>query len=349
MLFRSKLIWGDNLLVMGSLLEKFAGKIDLIYIDPPFATGADFTYTAPIGESGEKVFKEQSIIEEKAYRDTWGGGIQAYLNMLSPRIVLLTELLSLSGSLYLHLDDRLVFHVKHVLDEVLSAENFRNGIAWHYSGWNKPNLVSFMRRHDLILYYTKSNNPHFNGYAVAYVSKEEYLATRKQRLYKDETGREYTLDTRDGGKRQVRVYVDEALKRGKPVDDVWNIDKLNNSSKERVGYDTQKPETLLERIIKASSNEGDLVTDFFCGSGTTGAVAEKLGRRWIMADLGRYAIHTTRKRMLGIDTASRLLFKTWANMKGNTGRVLPLKSVVMSRCPSISISSSFSNFITPSH
>lgn len=296
--WRNKLIWGDNLYVMGSLLEHFAGKVDLIYIDPPFATGADFSFTARVGS--ENVLKEQSLLEEKAYRDTWGRGVDSYLAMMYERLALMRDLLSEHGSIYLHLDWRMAFHMRCVLDEVFGSGNFQNDIVWHYSGWNKPNKTNFNRRHDIILYYSKGTEPTFHGYGIPYESKGAYLATRKQKLYVDEDGREYTLDTRNGGRRQVKVYVDEALSRGQPADDVWDLDKINNSSREALGYATQKPEALLERVIEASSNDDSLVADLFCGSGTTLAVAEKLGRRWIGCDLGRYAIHTTRKRLMDI-------------------------------------------------
>lgn len=298
--WRNKLIWGDNLLVMGSLLEKFAGKIDLIYIDPPFATGADFSFKAPIGEEGEEVFKEQSVIEEKAYRDTWGNGLSSWLSMMYPRIQLIRELLAEHGALYLHVDFRVAFHMRVVLDEVFGSDCFQNHIVWHYSGWNRHGKRYFNRRHDQILYYSKGPSPAFNSYSLPWKSKEEYVRIRKQKIFIDESGREYVLSDAGGGKR-VKRFLDEAMADGRPVDDVWDIDKINNSSKEALGFETQKPEALLERIIMASSKPGDLVADFFCGSGTTLAVAEKLNRRWIGCDLSRWAIHVTRKRLLDIE------------------------------------------------
>jgi len=298
--WRNKLIWGDNLLVMGSLLEKFAGKIDLIYIDPPFATGADFSFTAPIGEAGDEVLKEQSVIEEKAYRDTWGRGLLSWLEMMHNRLMVLRELLTEQGALYVHVDYRVAFHLRLIMDESFDDECFQNDIVWHYSGWNRHGQKYFNRRHDLILYYSKGPSPAFNSYAVPWKSKEEYVRIRKQKILVDSLGREYVLSDAGGGER-VKRFLDEALADGRPADDVWDLDKINNSSKEALGYDTQKPEALLERILTASSKPGDLVADFFCGSGTTLAVAEKLGRRWIGCDLGRWAIHVTRKRLLGIE------------------------------------------------
>lgn len=298
--WRNKLIWGDNLLVMGSLLEKFAGKIDLIYIDPPFATGSDFSFITQVGDEGTELLKEQSIIEERAYRDTWGGGLSSWLSMVRPRFHLFRELLAESGALYVHVDYRVAFHVRLLLDEVFGSHCFQNHIAWHYSGWNRHGQKYFNRRHDQILYYSKGENPAFNSFAIPWESKEEYVRIRKQKILVDESGREYVRSDAGGGQR-VHRFLDDAMADGRPADDVWNLDKINNSSKEALGYETQKPEALLERIVRASSQEGGLVADFFCGSGTTLAVAEKLGRRWIGCDLGRWGIHVTRKRLLGIE------------------------------------------------
>jgi len=280
--WKNKLIWGDNLLVMSSLLEKFAGKIDLIYIDPPFATGADFSFTAQIGESGEQVVKESSVIEEKAYRDTWGRGLGSYLTMVYDRLVLMRELLSDNGSIYVHCDWRVNSCMRLVLDEVFGPDNFQREIIWRI-GWlsgYKTSANNWIRNHDNIYYYTKNRD--------AFIFNKEYIP------YPEDYVR------RDGAKPKGKGY---------PLEDTWNCNELDvlNSiqimsfSSEKTGYATQKNEALLERIIKASSNEGSLVADFFCGSGTTAAVAEKLGRRWIACDLGRYAVHTTRKRMLGIE------------------------------------------------
>ncbi|MEI7584758.1 site-specific DNA-methyltransferase [Runella sp.] len=301
----NKLIWGDNKLILSSLvngpireeIEK-EGGLKLIYIDPPFAVGSDFGFEIQIGN--ETAEKKQSIIEEIAYRDTWGKGISSYLSMMYERLKLMHKLLSNDGSLYLHCDWRVVNHLRLLLDDIFGADAFRNTIAWNYSGWNKKLNVSYEKRYDSILFYGKSDKQLFNSYFEPYANKEEYLKTRKQQVHKEEDGREYTVDTRDGGNRVTKIYIEESLQRGKVVDDVWFIDKVNNSAKESVFYPTQKPETLLERIIKASSNEGDLIADFFCGSGTTAAVAEKLGRKWITTDLGRFSVHTARKRLIGI-------------------------------------------------
>jgi len=293
--WRNKLIWGDNLLVMGSLLEKFAGKIDLIYIDPPFATGADFSFTAPIGDSGEEVFKDQSLIEEKAYRDTWGKGIASYMETMGARIRLMRDLLSARGSIYVHCDWRVNSHLRLILDEVFGEDNFQREIVWDISVLSgfKTKANNWVRGHDTILFYSKNAaEVLFNKQSTEH--RPEYIA-RFNKVDKD--GRKYF----DG--RGERRYLDEVLEKGKAIGDVWNdIMSFQQipTSQERLGYDTQKPEALLERIVRASSDEGSIVADFFCGSGTTLAVAEKLGRRWIGCDLGRWAIHVTRKRLLEI-------------------------------------------------
>jgi len=281
--WRNKLIWGDNLLVMGSLLEKFAGKIDLIYIDPPFATGADFRVTSEIGESEEalEVVKEHSAVEEKAYRDTWGSGTASYLSMIGDRLRIMRDLLAPNGSIYVHLDWRMSAHVRLLMDEVFGADSFQREIIWRM-GWvsgYKTMAKNWIRNHDNILFYVKDpNNFVFNKKYIPYPEGYE----------------------RWGGRQKGQ---------GLAIEDVWGIhvgEGVNSLSvvsfaKENLGYPTQKAEGLLERIIEASSNPGDLVADFFCGSGTTLAVAEKLGRRWIGCDLGRWGIHVTRKRLLGIE------------------------------------------------
>jgi len=291
--WKNKLIWGDNLLVMGSLLEKFAGKVDLIYIDPPFATGADFSFRTEIGESGEEVFKEQSVIEEKAYRDTWGSGVSSYLDMMRRRLSLMKDLLSPRGSLYVHCDHRVNSHLRLLLDEIMGTERFQREVIWVMSAASgyKGMVQNYVRGHETILYYTSSDEAPFN---------KSYLPYSKDQLARfssvDEHGRRYKVITKTR-----RLYLDEA--KGVPLPDVWtdiaNFQTVVNSP-EIVGYATQKPEALLRRIVETSSNPGDLVADFFCGSGTTLAVAEKLGRRWIGCDLGRWAIHVTRKRLLEI-------------------------------------------------
>jgi DNA modification methylase len=287
--WRNKLIWGDNLLAMGSLLAKFAGRVDLIYIDPPFATGADFAFRTEVGESGEEITKEQSALEEKAYRDTWGSGISSYLDMVRKRLGLMRELLSPNGSIYVHLDATVGHYVKALMDEVFGLDSFQREIIWRI-GWisgYKSVAKNWIRNHDMILFYVKTPG--------AFTFNKKYVPYPP--------GYERRGGTESGGK-------------GYPIEDVWNANpfefelkgdesldsiQIKSFSQEKTGYATQKNESVLRRILEASSNEGDLVADFFCGSGTTLAVAEKLNRRWIGCDLGRWGIHVTRKRLLGIE------------------------------------------------
>jgi len=268
---------------MSSLLDEFAGKIDLIYIDPPFATGADFTVKMEIGDV--EWTKEPSAVEDRAYRDTWGRGLDSYLQMMYDRLILMRELLSEKGSIYVHIAHHVGHYVKVLADEIFSKDCFQNEIIWHYRRWTSP-ARKFQKLHDNILFYTKSKGEY--TWNQVYTPYTEGSLERKQGTLHRFKGDEVYLVT-------------ETREEGVPENDVWQIPFVPPSSTERTGYDTQKPKALLQRITKASSNEDDLVADFFCGSGTTGAVAEELGRRWIMADLSRYAIHVTRKRLLEID------------------------------------------------
>ncbi len=293
--WRNKLIWGDNLLVMGSLLEKFAGKIDLIYIDPPFATGADFSFTAEIGEKGLEIEKEQSAIEEKAYRDTWGRygpgrELNSYLDMISPRLSLLRDLLSDRGSLFVHVDYRAASALRFIMDDLFGSSSFQNEIIWHYKRWPTP-AREYQKMHDNILCYVKKKGSHIFNQQFGPRTDETERRWKNRRIVAshDESGSRRPSDfgTTDSP--------------GAPLDDVWDISIVAPVAHERTGYATQKPEDLLERIIQGSSEKGSIIADFFCGSGTTLAVAEKLGRRWIGCDLGRWGVHVTRKRLLGIE------------------------------------------------
>ena len=303
--WRNKLIWGDNLLVMGSLLEKFAGKIDLIYIDPPFATGADFSFSAQIGEDGASAFKEQSVIEEKAYRDTWGKGSDSFISMIYDRLVLMRDLLADDGSIYVHCDWKMNSLIRVILDEVFGRGNFRNELIWHYPGREMHISSKFNCKHDTILFYARSENTSISMESVTTpYDREERIRNLRRKVHEDEDGREWVWETRGqaSGQKPYKRYIDEIVSQGRPVSDVWSdLQFLRGNHPERVDYPTQKPQALLERIINASSTDGALVADFFCGSGTTPSVAEKLGRRWIGCDLGRWGVHTTRKRLLGIE------------------------------------------------
>ncbi|MHB1544830.1 MAG: site-specific DNA-methyltransferase [Gammaproteobacteria bacterium] len=300
--WRNKLIWGDNLLVMGSLLEKFAGKIDLIYIDPPFATGADFSFTTKIGVSGDEVSKEQSVIEEKAYRDTWGRygagrELDSWMQMILPRLHLMRDLLSDSGSIYVHVDYRVSAHLRLLMDEVFGGDALRGWIAWQI-GTGAKGRQQWSNQHNDLLCYSKGASFVFNHDSA---ELREPFAEVSQAMHfnkVDKDGRRYRERIVNG--KNYIYYADE----GRLVGSVWtDCPSMAANSPilgESVGYPTQKPEKLLRRVISASSSPGNLVADFFCGSGTTLAVAEKLGRRWIGCDLGRWAIHVTRKRLLSI-------------------------------------------------
>lgn len=240
--------------------------------------------------------QKPTVIEQFAYSDTWSDGTASYLAMITPRLILMRELLADTGSIYVHLDWHVGHYVKIVMEEVFGKDNFRNEIIWHYGQRTEPREKQFDRKHDTLFFFAKSEK------AQLYVNtetwtREEFIEHRHDVMV-DENGQEYILT--DGGKARERYrrYVKEVIARGKPLDSVWDIQILNSSAKERVGYGTQKPEKLLDRIIKASCPEGGLVADFFGGSGTTAAVAEKLGRRWITSDLGKPACMVMRKRLI---------------------------------------------------
>ncbi|MCB9029410.1 MAG: site-specific DNA-methyltransferase, partial [Deltaproteobacteria bacterium] len=256
--FSNMLFSGDNLEVMQHLLSEYKGKIKLIYVDPPFAAQRDF-YTSTRAKrdhtAGEK---------RKAYTDSWEEGIDQYLQFLYERLFYMKELLAEDGSLYLHCDYRASAPLKIMLEEIFGTENYVNECVWFYKTGGMPKKIGFGKKHDTIHFVTKN-------------IEKALWNNQKEKSY---LGHRY-------GFQNVEIQEDD---RGHytmvSLRDVWDIPALRGNQPEKVNYPTQKPEALLERIIKASSNEGDLVADFFCGSGTTGIVAERLGRNWIMADLG---------------------------------------------------------------
>jgi adenine-specific DNA-methyltransferase len=357
--WRNRVVWGDKKYVLPSLLAEFAGKVNLIYIDLPFDTGADFSFTATVPEEpgddngdGFMFTKEPSIIEQKAYRDTWGHGLNSYVQWFYEAVVLLHELLHENGSVYIHCDTRVNSYLRLILSEVFGTDNFINQITWRRTGahndpgrygmisdtilffkkgdsytWNQPYMTrssesvekvfryaqkpdgtcvtvspgeeipSTWRRFQSVTlrsphprpnltYNYKGYKPHKNGWSVNIERMKRYDAENRLIFPNDK-----------GGAIRLKMFLDESPR--VPVQDLWtDINKVEAASQENLNYPTQKPEALLERIVRVSSNEGDTVMDCFCGSGTTVAVAEKLGRRWIACDLGRFAIHTTRKRLL---------------------------------------------------
>ncbi|MEX2187988.1 MAG: site-specific DNA-methyltransferase [Pirellulales bacterium] len=340
----NKLIWGDNKLILSSLkngplrdeIEK-QGGLKLIYIDPPFDVGADFSMDIEVGDGGDTFHKRPNILEEIAYRDTWGKGADSFIAMIYERLILMRDLLADDGSIYVHMGPKVAFLVEAVVREVFGDAGAGADITWKrvtaHGDSQRWGIV-----HDAVIWQAKGPSFIWNAQHEPY--SDEYVARFNMQT---EDGRRYTLDNitsphprqnmmyewrghtapsagwryelptmerlyaegrielprKEGGRPRLRRFLDEG--QGVPVGSVWSdIAPLNSQSKDDTGYDTQKPTALLERIIKASSNPGDLVADFFAGSGTTAAVAEKLGRKWIATDLGKFAIHTTRKRLIGV-------------------------------------------------
>lgn len=287
----NRLIYGDNLLAMQALLAgdpatglpSLRGKVDLIYIDPPFDSKAD--YRTKLTLPGGNINQKPTTIEQFAYADTWKDGTASYLRMLYPRLVLMRELLSDNGSIYVHIDWHVGHYVKVLMDEIFGKANFVNEIVWHYHTGMRVK-THWNRKHDVILMYSKTkDNIIFNQ------QTETRIYPFKPSMASDGGAVIEEILNRDG----VRTGIFKSTLMSR---DVWDISQVFNMSKEYAGYATQKPEALLERIIKASSNVGDLVCDFFGGSGTTAAVAERLGRRWITSDIGKPATLVMRKRLI---------------------------------------------------
>lgn len=291
----NRLIYGDNLLAIQALLAgdpstglpSLRGKVDLIYIDPPFDSKAD--YRTKINLPGVDLEQKPTVLEQFGYADLWKEGTVSYLHYLYPRLVLMRELLSDKGSIYVHIDWHIGHYMKLILDDIFGKENFRNEIIWYYSTLGRPK-DRFALKHDTIFYYGKTQNTYFNEIGAKVPYTQQYIDSHFRDV--DDSGRKCRKRF-DAGKWRV-YYPDE----GMIPNDVWEIPYENSMSKNRVNYATQKPTALLERIIKASSNEGDLVCDFFGGSGTTAAVAERLGRRWITTDIGKPATLVMRKRFI---------------------------------------------------
>lgn len=285
----NKIYWGDNLQVMSHLLKEFRGKVDLIYIDPPFDSKADYKKT--IALKCGKATNDSSVFEEKQYGDIWTN--DEYLQFMYERLIIMKELLKENGSIYLHCDWHRSAFLRLLLDEVFGPGNFRNELVWSYFGFKRATSKKFPQKHDIIYSYTKS---------VEYTWNVQYRPHSKdyvKRFKKDENGRLYRDDVNPTGGGSRIIYLDEV--EGDIIDSVWgDIPPVNPVAKERQNYPTQKPEKLIERIIRASTNPGDLVFDCFMGSGTTQAVAMKLGRRFIGADINLGAIQTTTKRLISL-------------------------------------------------
>lgn len=339
----NKLIWGDNKLILSSLKSgalrqqiEDAGGLKLIYIDPPFDVGADFSMDIEIG--GETFHKEPNLLEQIAYRDTWGRGADSFLAMVYERLILMRDLLHPEGSIYVHMGPQVAHRVESIVDEVFGTSGAAASLTWKrvtaHGDSNRWGVT-----HDAIIWRTKGSsyvwNAQFEEYDQSYLDAKYTNRTQEGRLYRLDNltspnprpnmmyewrghkaptmGWRYELETmerlfaegrielprKEGGRPQLRRFLDEG--KGVPVGTVWaSTAPVNSQAREDTGYATQKPESLIERIILASSNPGDLVADFFIGSGTTAAVAEKLGRKWIGTDLGKFGIHTTRKRLIQV-------------------------------------------------
>lgn len=282
------LIQGDNLQAMQGLLDRgYEGKIHLIYIDPPFFSQDNYSHRVPLVPlAGTAAGQEPQVIERAAYRDTWRGGIDAYLDMLYPRFQLMKRLLAPHGSIYVHLDASISHYIKVIMDEIFGPECFQREIIWRI-GWisgYKSAARNWVRNHDTLLFYVR--NP------ARFTFNKEYLP--------------YPPGYRRRGSRETKG-------KGYPLDDVWNANpfefelkgeesldsiQIKSFSREKTGFATQKNISLLRRIIKASSNPGDLVADFFCGSGTTLVAAEALGRKWLGCEIGRTGLQVARKRLV---------------------------------------------------
>ncbi|UCG02218.1 MAG: site-specific DNA-methyltransferase [Candidatus Heimdallarchaeota archaeon] len=348
--WRNKLATGDNIFVIKSLLKDFTGKINLVYIDPPFGSGTTYKLSLKVGKTQEKTYKKSSNTIKNGFNDIWGEtSLDSYLTFMFERLVLIHELLATTGSIFVHLDWHTVHYVKVIMDEIFGRKNFRGDIIWQRTpGHHLSSTMDVMT--DVILWYSKTDNLLYHQ-QYQYLTDEEL--NEKFPYTEAETGRRFThekleqsanaysigekriidgrvVTTKLGwrwtqetfdrrikenpylifwtskGRPRYKRYADEYL--GRKIGNLWtDIQSLASNDKERIGYPTQKPEALLKRIIKMTTNEGDLVVDFFCGSGTTLTVAEKLNRRWMGVDSSEYAIELTRKRLLTLKGSKDLL------------------------------------------
>ncbi|WP_338440663.1 DNA methyltransferase [uncultured Aquabacterium sp.] len=287
----NRLIYGDNLMAMAALLAgdehtpSLRGKVDLIYIDPPFDSKAD--YRTKVNLPGVELEQKPTVIEQFAYSDTWSDGTASYLAMITPRLILMRELLADTGSIYVHLDWHVGHYVKLVLDEVFGKTCFANEIIWHYKRWPTP-AMEWQKMHDTLFVY--SRRPKGNYFKKLFGPR----TAETQRRWKDKQ----IVASHDIDGNRIPSESLSLESAGAPIDDVWDISIIAPVAHERLEYATQKPEKLLERVIGAACPENGLVLDFFGGSGTTAAVAERLGRRWISTDLGKPACMIMRKRLI---------------------------------------------------
>ena len=293
----NRLIYGDNLLAMQALLtgdkssnlEALRGKVDLIYIDPPFDSKAD--YRTKITLPGNEITQKPTTFEQFGYSDLWQKGTVSYLEYMYPRLLLMRELLSDKGSIYVHIDWHVGHYIKILLDDIFGKENFVNEIVWSYRSGGASKKTSLPRKHDNIFFYCK--NP--NNFSINFKTERQYLEKPFMGSKQDSSGR-YYVDTllRDVFEGAPYIINDTKIEQ-------YNMRPVLNLSSERIGYATQKPEGFIKALIEIATNEGDLVCDFFGGSGTTAAVAERLGRRWITTDIGKPSNLVMRKRFIDMN------------------------------------------------
>jgi len=296
-LAKNLLICGDNLTALDDLIKKGI-KVDLIYLDPPFFSNRHY----------EVIWGDEA--EVRSFKDRWEGGINVYIEWMKERIVKMYDVLKDTGSFYLHCDWHAGHYLKIMLDDVFGYHNFRNEIIWDYTFrmMDLPNF--FNRKHDTIFFYAKTVNSHFKMPKVQW-TREEIIANRKQKVHLDENGNECIwMPGGKGHSKNKLKKIKDIIKEGKAISDVWQIPIISSSAKERLGYPTQKPEALLERIIKASSKEGDLILDPFCGCGTAMAVAHHLNRKWIGIDISPTAINLIEKRLEKLGAIKNKDFET---------------------------------------
>ncbi len=284
---KNTLYCGDNLDVLRKYVED--ESIDLIYIDPPFFSNKHY----------EVVWGDEA--EVRSFEDRWEGGINVYIEWMRPRVEELYRVLKPTGSFYLHCDWHANAHLKIMAEEIFDHKNFRNEIVWHYGQRTMHNPKKWNAKHDTILFYAKSSKTRLNVLTVPW-TREDITKTRARKIHKDDKG-EYIWDNRSvsRGFPPKKQYIEDIIKKGKAIDDVWDIPMILSTSKERLGYPTQKPEALLERIIRASSHEGGLILDAFCGCGTTLVVAQKLERNWIGIDISPTATNLMERRLANIE------------------------------------------------
>lgn len=294
--WKNMIVFGDNLQFLKTIYknedpiikDKIKGKVKLIYIDPPFATADEF----------------QNSDGANAYQDKKAGA--DFIEYLRRRLIVAREIMADDASIYIHLDQKMVYHIRIIMDEVFGKNCFRNTIIWHYGGRMMHNVSQYNRKHDVILFYSKSSSNYYFDLPTDPVDFEEYAKSRHEKIHTDEEGLRYLLAPDASMDRTIRQYEDEIVQRGRAIDDVWDIRYIRGNAKERTGYPTQKPEELLSRIISASSQKGDIVLDFFAGSGVTAAVSEKLGRKWISCDIGKLSYFTIQRRILTIQESQSL-------------------------------------------